>query len=308
MFGTDRPLNTRDAAMKLPALARARNLLVSTICRVPLVALTGQTLMPETEQPAWLTATGDGTSPQIRLAWTIDDLMFSGWSCWARTNDEDGNLVTASRLNLDDWTINDDMRVEVYGSVVPDTDVIIFCGLHEGILQFGNEVIADATDLYRNVRARIRNPVPQLNLHQTAGDPMTPEQIDSLIDRWSAARQGKNAGVSYTNQSIEVNELGGGGDAALMIDARNASAVDLARLAGVAAGRVDASGVNSTLTYETKEGRNQELVDFDLQLYTTPISARLSMDDVMPAGQRVDFDFGDFTAPAPSAVGPNLQD
>lgn len=304
VFGQDVPANTREAAMRLPALARARNLMVATISRIPLQQLTGTTPMPETQQPAWLTATGDGSSPQLRMAWTVDDLIFYGWSCWWRDWDGDpsdpANLASAHRLNQGDWTVNDDMRVVVNGEPVKDTDVIVIPGLHEGILSYAADVIDDSRTLYRNVRARLLNPVPLLDLHQTEGEPLTPAQIDALIDRWAAARQGRNGGVSYTNQALEINELGGG-DGALMIDARNASAVDQARVVGVSAGRVDASGVNSTLTYETKETSGRDLVDFDLALYLTPISARLSLDDVTPAGTRVDFDL-------PANPGPNYRD
>lgn len=304
IFGAEAPLNTRSAAMRIPAVARARNLVVSTICKLPLQLVTGQT--PEGEQPAWFTQTGDGSSFQLRNAWTVDDLIFYGWSAWSRTYDGD-QLVAASRINFDEWDINDDMRVEVNGNVVSERDVIVFCGLHEGVLSYGSEALADTRKLYGIVRARLANPVPQIDLHQTSGDPLTEKQIDALIDRWSAARNGSNGGVAYTNAAVEARELGAG-DAALAIDARNAAAVDMARLIGVSAGRIDASGVNATLTYETKEGRNQELVDFDLALYMTPISARLSMDDVTEPGQRVDFDLADFIDAAPSIAGPNFKD
>lgn len=306
VFGSDLPVNTRAAAMRLPALARARNLLVSTIARLPLQQLAGQT--PASVQPSWINSAAGGTSPQLRLAWTVDDLLFYGWSCWWRENDASGFPASVMRLNQGDWSINDDNRVEVYGSVVNDDDVILFPGLHEGILSFGVDALDDTRTLYQIVRARLLNPVPQVDLHQTGGDPMTNDQIDQLIDRWAIARQGRNGGVGFTNKNIEARELGAGADSQLMIEARNAAAVDLARLVGVSASRVDASGVNSTLTYETTTGRNQELVDFDLALYMTPITARLSLDDVTPPTERVDFDLADFTAQAPSVNGPNFGD
>lgn len=304
VFGSDLPCNTRAAAMQLPPIARARNLIVGTLARFPLRQLTEQTAT--TDQPAWLMQTGDGSSPQLRNAWTADDLMFYGWSCWSR-HYEGGEWVAASRINYEDWEINDDLRVEVNGSVVDPSAVVVIPGLHEGILTYGAQTIDDVRSLYRIVRGRLLNPVPQLNLHQTAGDPLTNPQIDELIGRWAAARQGKNGGVSFTNQSIEVDELGGG-DAQLMIEARNAAAVDLARLVGVHAGMVDATAPKASLNYETQTGRNQEFVDFDLALYLTPIASRLSLDDCTEPGQRVDFDLGDFIAPTPSPTGPDFKD
>lgn len=302
--------------MRIPAIARARNLMVTTISRFPLVAreLTGE-FGPDgrplsrrmAEQPAWLQSVSDGLSPQLRIGWGVDDLMFSGWTALYRTNDG-AQLAGVDRIPLDEWETDDDGRVLVNGAEVRASDVILIPGLHEGILSYGRTTLDDTTRLYQNVRDRLNCPTPQLELHQTGGEQLTDTEIDDLIDGWAAARKGANAGVAYTNEHIELNELGAG-DAQLMIEARNAAAVDCARLIGVHAGLVDATTPKSSLNYETATGRNQEFVDFDLALYMTPLTARLSMPDVMPnPGQFVAFDLGDFTAPAPSPSGPSVED
>lgn len=309
VFGADRPVNTREAAMRIPAIARGRNLVVSTICRFPMVGATAAGQLAA--QPAWLQAAGNGQSSQLRMAWTVDDLMFYGWSCWWRDNNPDGTIATVSRVDQADWEIDDDNNVLVNGDRAnrgKTPDVILIPGLHEGLLSFGKEALDDIRTLYRNVRARILNPVPQLDLHQVEGEDLTDPEIDALIDRWSAARQGGNGGVGYTSKHIEAKELGVGGDAQLLIEARNAAAVDCARLIGVHAGLIDATAPKASLNYETATGRNQEFVDFDLALYMTPITARLSMDDVCGEGEHVSFDLGDFTNLAPSPTGPTLRD
>lgn len=307
IFGTPAPAGTRSEAMKLPPIARSRNLMASTICRLPMRELEGQAPIPE--QPAWITQTGDGSSPQLRTVWTVDDLIFYGWSCWWAERDSAGELVAAARLNQEDWKINDDLLVEVDGTVIRDSSqVIVIPGLHEGILSYGAETIEDVRNLYKIVKARLLNPVPQLDLHYTGDAELTDPEIDALIDRWAVARQGRNGGVSFTGKSIEAKPIGGGDDGALMIAARNAAAVDLCRLVGLSATHVDASGTEASLTYETTRGSNQELVDFDLALYMTPITARLSLDDVCAPGRRIDFDVADFTAQAPSVTGPDLKD
>jgi portal protein len=329
IFGSDLPLNTRQAAMEVPAVARGRNLICSTIPRFPLVDLDVGEQVPtrpdfaaiaelparqsaldeyraamsafRNRQPTWLYRSDDGTSPQLRLAWTIDDLIFYGWSCWWRRNDATSRYpLSAGRIPFGDWSINADNRVEVHGVVQNDDQVIVIPGLHEGILSFGRRAIADARSLYDIVRSRLLTPSPQLNLHQVDGPDMTDDEIDALIDRWATARQGGKGGVGFTSKHIELDELGAAADSQLMIEARNAASLDLARVIGVSANRLDATSAKASLNYETTTGRNQEFIDFDIALYMTPITARLSMDDVSPRGHRTEFDLTDFVTNAPS--------
>ena len=306
VFGTEIPINTRGAAMELSAVAAARNQLVSAICRMPLIAKRNGTQI--TPSPSWIWSALDRTSPQLRLGDTVDDLIFYGWSCWWRRNGSDGFPLAVGRINYGDWTIDADNRVVVNGSPVRNDEVIVFRGLHEGILSYGRKTLEDARFLNKTVRARLINPVPGLELHQVSGADLTQDEIDALVDAWSAARQGGNGGVAYTSQHVETKELGLGSDSQLLIEARNAAAVELARIVGVSASQVDATAPKASLNYETTTGRNQEFVDFDLALYMTPITARLSMDDVTPHNTNVDLDRTDFTAPAPSPTGPTLED
>lgn len=308
VFGGTAPHNTRERAMRIPAIARARNVVCTTVARFPLAVLRGATKLEGIEAPTWSYESSQVQTWAHRLAWTVDDLMFYGWSCWSRANQADGTPARFTRIDRGRWTIDDDMQVRVDEMPVDPRDVVVIPGLHEGLLSYGVDAIKDITFLYSIVRQRLLNPVPGIELHQTGGTPLNRDEIDALIDGFAAARQGQNGGVSYTNQWIESKELGMGGDAQLLIEARNAAAVDCARLVGVHAGMLDATAPKASLNYETTTGRNQEFVDLDLALYMTPITARLSLDDVVPRGTRVEFDLGDYTAPAPAATGPIRQD
>lgn len=307
IFGTAIPANTRASAMQLPAISRARNLLVTTICRFPLAAYRADARLEV--QPSWLTRTNLAQSPQHRIAWTVDDLIFYGRSCWWVERGSDGFPLSVQRLNQGEWEVNDDNRVLVNGTPVRDDQVIIFTGLHEGILSYASKTLADARRLYEIVRDRLENPAPMIDLHQTEGADLAEEDRNKLLAMWRRSRRAEGgAAVGYTNKAIEARVLGEGLGEALLIEARNAASLDLARHIGVAAGRIDATAPKASLNYETTTGRNQEFVDFDLALYTTPITARLSLDDCVPVGQRVVLELGDFTAPAPSPAGPAFED
>lgn len=306
MFGTV-PQNTREAAMAIPVMKRARDLVVTSGAKLPLVELEGDAAAAD--QPGWITQTGDGSTPQHRMAWTIDDLIWYGLGLWWRNNPGTPQ-ETRQRVNQSDWEINTDRReILVNGAAADPSEVILFTGFNEGVLTAGRQAIADTQDLYAIVRQRIKNPVPNVELHQTGGAPLTKAQKDELLADWRAARNDPTTGgVAYTSQWIEVKERGAGNDSQLMIEGRNAAAVDAARMIGVHAGTVDATAPKASLNYETQTGRNEEFVDFDLDLYLVPIAARLSLDDVCAPGRRVAFDTGEFTTLTPSPTGPALED
>ena len=305
VFGTDAPANTRSAAMRLPAVARSRNVIVSTICPLPFAALRRDELIAS---PPWHTACHDGSSWQQRLAWTVDDLIFYGWSLWECVRGADTYPLSFARINRDRWELDADNHLTVDGVIVKDTrNLILIPGLHEGILTYGVDAIRDATALYRIVRERLNNPVPQVDLHQTGGAQLNRDQIDDLRADWAAARSGQNGGVAYTNEFIEAKPFGSGGEN-LLIEARNAAALDLARMIGVHGGMIDATTPKASLNYETTTGRLGEFVDLDCALYMTPITARLSLDDVMPHGQRTAFDTADLAVVPADPTGPIAED
>ena len=118
---------------------------------------------------------------------------------------------------------------------------------------------------------------------------MDDAQIDRLIKRWSDARKGAHGGVAYTNATMEVKEHGTFSEH-LLVDGRNAAAVDVARIMGVPSATIDATLQGSSMSYVNTAGRMAELVTFGVAPLMSAISARLGMDDVSPRGTAVDFD------------------
>jgi hypothetical protein len=307
VFPNGIPTNTRTAAMRVPAIKRARGLICNKISEFPLRAAGEAGVLPPAEQPTWLYRTNVMGVGQ-RIVWTVDDLIFYGVSAWWRDNGADGFPLKVQRLNQGTWSINADMRVEVNGQVVPDDRVIIIPAYDEGILRLGVEALADTRALYEIVRDRLANPVPVTELHQVSGADLIRDEIDDLVDHWRLARRRTGGTVGFTNRHIEAKFHGADGDATLLIEARNAAAVDMARLVGISAGMLDATAPKASLNYETQAGRSLEFVDNDLTFYMNPITDRLSMDDCIPAGKRVVFDIADRLGPTPSATGPERQD
>ena len=300
---------TRDAAMRVPAAARARHLIVSTIAQMPLVALDKTGPLPE--QPPFLQRTNGQLSPQLRTAWTVDDLIWHGMSLWAvnrGAGTDGGRILDAWRIPMEDWRLDEDLRILVLEAEVDPASVVLFTGLHEGVLLFGRETLATAAELELTVTRRVSVPLPLVELHQTTDDELDDDEIDDLIDAYVRARADPKGAVMYTPSSVETKVHGEGPIGDALIQARNSSAIDVARSMGLPASMIDASNVNASLTYETTAGRGLEFQAYTLALYTAAIEARLSLDDCVPRGTRVRFDAGDLTNPAPLPTGPITED
>jgi hypothetical protein len=295
----------RQRALGIPALKRARDLLCSTIGRMPLQALRDDQVVDP--QPSWTTRTDGTSSPFHRMCWTIDDLLFFEGSLWRGDRAADGReFLTLTRVPYYRWTIDEDAGRFLIDERDVDQDSLVFIpGFGEGILVTSQVAIRTAAALSAQAADAARVPF-KLELHQTTADVLTDDEISALIKRARDALASNN-GVLYTNAAVEarVHPV----DAQqLLIDGRNASAVDMARIASLPAALVDASSAGASLTYETTQGRNQQAVDYGLAAYMAAVTSRLSLDDVVPRGQRVAFQAGDFQALVGNPTGPPVSD
>lgn len=293
----DRPLVvSRTLAMSVPAVARARGLIVGGISRCPMEARRKGKRV-ET-QPLWMTRTDGVQSPTFRMTWTIDDLFFHGWSCWGVERDSSGLVIRADRIPYHLWDIDADGTVRINGTATTDRDVCLIPGPDEGLLNSASSTIRHALQLQDLAVRYAATPSAQILLKQVQGQPLTKEQRDRLINGWAQARRGENGGVAFANQSIDVQELGQA-NADLLVQGRNAAAVDIARATGIPAMMLDAGTAGAgTITYRSQVSRNLELVDYALAPYMAAVAARLGLDDMVPRGTAVAFDLTDLTGPS----------
>ena len=282
---------TRAEAMAVPAVARARGLITGSIARLPLEAVKdGETLDPA---PLWMHRTDSPLPPYHRMLWTVDDLVFYGYSLWAVTRDVHGQVIRADRVPFQNWEFDQEGQITVNGDLVRSDSVVLIPGPHEGLIQFAARTIRQASSLLQSADKAAKNQTAYLELHQTNEAPMTEEDIAALIKGWSEARAGANGGVAFTNNGIEVREHGAPREH-LLIEGRNASAVDIARCMGVPAALIDAQAQQGALTYETTQDRNAQFLTYGLAPYLDAISARLSQDDVSPRKTKVEFYLQEF--------------
>lgn len=307
---------TRAAAMRVPAMARARNLTCGTVAALPLEALRADAAIDT--QPYWMYGT-DGQlgdldrdqlvrwrlgpqTPYQRTLWTVDDLLFYGECMWIVTRRlEDGYPSRMLRLPYDVWEVQPDGTVtDPDAQLFPMEDLVWIPGGNEGVLGFGATTLRIAFELEVNARDVAKHPV-RLEVHQTSAAELTPTERRTIVTEVKSAMR-ENDGVIFTNNAVELVEHRVDSES-LQLGARNASALDVARLANMPALMIDATAQGASLEYQTATGRNQEWIDYGLALYMDPIEARLGMDDIVPAGQRTAFNTSDWTAPDAADTG-----
>lgn len=304
IFGTDVPVPvTRADAMRVPAVAKGRSLIVGTLSRQPLAKFRGESkVSPE----VWMYRTNTAQSPRARMLWTLDDCIFYGTSLWALERGARGNILDAIRVPPEWWEIDEDMQLTVYGQPVDPEDVALIEGPQDGLLEIAAETIAGARAIDRAWVSRVETPVPLMELHGT--DPnaqLTPDEAKELTDTWDKAR--REGGTAYTPPDIEAR-VHGTVVPDLFTNGRNSIRLDIANYLGLPASLLDGSTATASLTYSTQEGRRNELVDLSLAYWATPVEARLSQDDIVPAGTRTAFDLEYLTAPTQPAQGPAHED
>ena len=312
LAGVKSPAWTRRDAQRVPALARARAVICGTLSRQPLASFTDE--LRDEEQPAWLSNTTTTQTPRARMLWTLDDVFHYGTSLWVRQNDADGLLVDAIRAERDDWHLDPDGRVVIRdGNRFRQAlahEVILFEGPQEGIVTLAADGIAASHDMRRAWSKRVETPVPLVELHSTDQNMiLDDDEIKALLTEWEAARRA--GGAAFTPYGIEVNVLGGANIATdLYVAGRNAERLDFANWVNLSASVLDGSLSTASLTYTTQEGDRSELVDISLAYWANPLEARLSLDDVSPAGHRIAFDLQYMTLPARTnhPSGPTFED
>jgi hypothetical protein len=309
VFGENVPEQlTRARAIRVPAVARARGIVCTTIARIELGDWRGTDRLPAGEAASWLSATDGAMSPLHRMLWTVDDLYFYGWSCWRVTaRGTDGFPLRMDRIPMGSWELEPDTgRVLIWK---PDAagvarlqpaaarEVVLIPGPHEGLLVEGAPAVRHAADLQAAAHNAARFPSAYLGLKQPPGsqllkrrsDDPTEVTVETIIRDWKAARLNPEGGGVAFLGGLDAQEIGTFAEH-LVVDGRNAADVDVARHSYIPADLIDATISQSSLQYSTSRDNDRRAIDYGLGAYMSCISARLSQDDVHPRGRRVAFD------------------
>ena len=270
---------TREQAMTVPAVARARNIIAGTIGSLPLetydsndVELPNRVVI---EQP-------DPAVPRsVTLTWLVDDLMFQGIAYLQilSVSNVDGRPYQMRRINPTRVTYNlsqDRTLIESYnldGVLLPNEglgSLIVFNGVDEGILQRAGRTIKTAMELESAAYRMASEPVPTMVLNNE-GMNLDADSVANLLSVFRQARRDRS--TAYTEGPIKLQTLGFDSAQMQLTEGRQHSNGEIARLMGIPADYLSAE-VHS-MTYSNQLDKRRELVDL---APTTPIGG-------MPSGQ-----------------------
>lgn len=303
---------TREEALRIPAVSKARNLLVSKIADLPLRAILANadgTDTDVTSKYTWLFRTNSTVSPYERMAWTVDDLIFYGVSLWLLDRgapDSSGRrpIISASWCPTSTWCIKPDqdgqLAVHVDGVPIAEDRYCLINSPFEGLLTVGRRTLRGARDVEESWVGRARNPIPMIVLRITDDSQLEDDEIEDFVDQFAKARTNPNGAIGYLPQGVEIDVYGT--DAPdLSVEGRNAVRTDVGSHLNVRASVLDGTQGVASLTYATTQGERNAFYDDDLPFWTGPIQARLSLDDMVPRGVRIRFDkTSEYNQPAPT--------
>ena len=291
---------TRDEALTLGTINRARDLICGALASVPLVlfqwdvdpegVILGQHIIP----PLVWSLTPDPT--QTRgwiISNTVDDLIFYETAFWHVTFRYSNGFPASFEWLPYEWcavtrdvTTKKLLSLGFNGADVPLEDVIEFRSPLTGVLKYGAGIIETCMSLEGSARRFARTEVPSGWLKQTAGEPYGPDELKKLAEGWNAAR--KVNATAALNLWMDWNEGSYDPEKLQLTQARDHSATEQARLMNVPPSLV-AAPANNSMTYSNAEQAKQDLWDFTLFAYATCIEQTLSA-RALPARKFVRFD------------------
>lgn len=281
---------TRETAMTVQPIGRGRAVIIGRLA--DLVFEQGEFVngefVADATQPAWLTQTQNAQTCWHRFAWSLDDVLFTGWALWIIERDEAGKITDSARLARHRWSFDTASPTGVAIDNVHVTDersVLLIAGPDEGLLVKARDTIRGWRYMERAWVGRVRNPIPLVVLHEKEENGVEEDEARAHVAAFASARTSENGAVAWLPSSIDL-EVYGEIEADLYDKGRNAARIDVANAMNLPVSYLDGSTATSSLTYVTQEGTRNQIID-DLEYWIAPFEARLSKEDVTGDAKKV---------------------
>ena len=299
---------TRDQAIQVPAVSRAKGIICSTIGSLP-ISVYDKFTGAYVEAPRVINQPDPNVPGSLIYALTASDLFFYGNAYWQVTEayaaTDGGRVRAATYIPYDRVTPQyNSTGTAVIGYYVDSKPVpmsgigslVVFYGLNDGLLYTAGKTIRAALALEQAAESYAREPMPMMVL-KSNGTNLTSERVSKLLEAWSTARANKKS-TAFLNADVTLETLGFDPKNLQLNEARQYIALELSRACGIPAHFLGAEV--STMTYSNTLQERRALVDFSLRPILTAIEQRLSMSDFIPANtQKARFDLDDFLRGSP---------
>jgi HK97 family phage portal protein len=287
---------SREEAMSIPTIARARGIICSSIAATPII-LRDRSTGVRIDPPRVINTPDPRVPGSAIYVWTAEDILFTGFAYW-RILELYADTFRIRRVERIAPTrigtfLNDNGTEILYytidGNRIPETglgSVVVFYGNDEGLLNRAGTTIRAGAELERAATMYAREPMPTMIL-KSNGASLPPDRIAKLLESWGQAR--RNRSTAFLNADVTLDAVGFDPEKMQLNAARNYISTELSRAIGIPAYFTDAP-TGSSMTYSNATLAKQSLLDFSLIPIMTSIEERLSMPDFTPSSQVARFD------------------
>jgi hypothetical protein len=285
----------RTAAVSLPTIKRARDLICTAVGALPITAWSIDfNRVPAVEQqtaPAgWMQRPDPNVTRQYLLAWTADDLMFYGLSHWVITGRYADSYPSSFTRALPGDVQFDERtdRVTVRGHEVDPADIVEFLSPVDSLLSVGFRPISIALQLDDAAERFAGTEVPAGWLAEREGsEDQSSDELAAQARLWTQARRENT--TAALNKYFDYHEASYDASKMQLVEGRTYQALELARLGNVPPYLVGAPA-GTGMTYLNGEQARQDLIDFGALPYIGCIEQTLSGPNVTPRGSFVRLD------------------
>ena len=293
---------SRADAMKVSSVARARNIMCSTIGSLPL-EVRRESNNSKVVTPLFIKQPDPRMPGQSVYTFLAEDLLFTGQG-YLRILElgTDGRPLSAEWISVSRVTRTLDAlghNVRYYsvdGTVVPENglgSLIPFTGYDEGLLVRAGITIQTALALEKAVKRFADEPTPNVVLKSNL--PMPAERVTALLNSWKEARQTR--GTAFVNDTIDFQSIGFSPEQLTLNQARQYMASEIARACNIPEYYLGANAGGS-MTYSNVTAERRSLIDLSLRPLMTCITSRLSENDITPRGSIVKYNLEEFYSPS----------
>lgn len=299
----------RNAAMSVPTLARARDLIASVVASTPLCMY--RELWNEDEREmeeeklaprSWLRQPDPAIPYSTFMSWLVDDLLFYGRAfLYVSSRTQDGFPASFTRLPAASVTTQDQAgpvwfapsnQVFFQGGMMDPKDLVQFISPVQGIVYASTNAVKTALKLEASRYRNAESSMPSGVLRQTGGEPLSAQELADLSAAFNAARRENQ--TAALNEYLEYIETKALPDNMLMIESANYQALELCRTAGIPP---YLAGVNiGSYSYQNARSAREDLYIFGARSFMECIAQTLSMNNVLPRGTYVRFEIEKYLA------------